>query len=85
MKQVAQSTTLTSFDVTLNGIPGLPAETINATITSNMTSVADPAAMAAAQKLNGLTQEETLQMLADDPQPIVDLVSGWELRRCRWT
>jgi hypothetical protein len=79
MKQVAQSTALTSFDVTLNGIPGLPAETINAAITSNTTSVADPAAMAAAQKLNGLTQEETLQMLADDPQPLVDLVSGWGL------
>jgi len=78
MKQVAQSTALTSFDVTLNGIPGLPAETINAAITSNMTSVADPAAMAAAQKLNGLTQEETLQLLADDPQPVVDLISGWD-------
>lgn len=78
MKQVAQSTALTSFDVTLNGIPGLPAETINAAITSNTTSVADPAAMAAAQKLNGLTQEETLQLLADDPQPVVDLISGWD-------
>ncbi len=79
MKQVAQSTALTSFDVTLNGIPGLPAETINAAITSNTTSVADPAAMAAAQKLNGLTQEETRQLLADDPQPLVDLISGWDL------
>ena len=78
MKQVAQNTALTSLDVTLNGIPGLPAETINTTLTSNMTSVADPAAMAATQKLNGLTQEETLQMLADDPQPIIDLVSGWD-------
>ncbi len=78
MKQVAQSTALTSFDVTLNGIPGLPAETINAAITSNTTSVADPAAIAAAQKLNGLTQEETLQLLADDPQPVVDLISGWD-------
>ncbi len=78
MKQVAQSTALTSFDVTLNGIPGLPAETINAAITSNTTSVADPAAMVAAQKLNGLTQEETLQLLADDPQPVVDLISGWD-------
>ena len=78
MKQVAQSTALTSFDVTLNGIPSLPAETINAAITSNTTSVADPAAMAAAQKLNGLTQEETLQLLADDPQPVVDLISGWD-------
>jgi hypothetical protein len=77
MQQVAQNTALTSLDVTLNGIPGLPAETINAAITSNMKSVADPAAMAAALKLNGLTQEETLQMLADDPQPIVDLISGW--------
>ena len=77
MQQIAQSTSLTAFDVTLNGIPGLPAETINTTVTSNMTSVANPAAMAAAQKLNGLTQEETLQMLADDPQPIIDLFSGW--------
>ena len=77
MKQVAQETALTTLDVTLNGIPGLPAETINTTVTSNMTSVANPAAMAAAQKLNGLTQEETLQMLADDPQPIIDLFAGW--------
>ena len=79
MKQVAQSTSLTTFDVTLNGIPGLPAETINAEITSNTTSVADPAAMAAVQKLAGLSQEETLQLLADDPQPIIDLVSGWDV------
>ncbi len=78
MSQVAQDTSLSTLDVTLNGIPGLPAETINATVTNNMMSVADPAAMAAIQKLNGLTQEETLQMLADDPQPIVDLVSGWD-------
>lgn len=77
MNQVAQETALTTLDVTLNGIPGLPAEKINTTVTSNMTSVANPAAMAAAQKLNGLTQEEILQMLADDPQPIVDLFSGW--------
>lgn len=79
MKQVAQSTSLTTFDVTLNGIPGLPAETITAGITSNTTSVADPAAMAAVQKLAGLTQEETLQLLADDPQPIVDLIAGWDV------
>ena len=79
MKQLAQSTALTSFDVTLNGIPGLPAEMINVAISSDTTSVADPAAMAAVQKFDGLTQEETLQMLADDPQPLVDLVSGWDL------
>jgi hypothetical protein len=77
MNQVAQDTSLTSLDVTLNGIPTLPAETINATLTSSLTSVANPAALAAAQSLNGLTQEETLQMLADDPQPVIDLFSGW--------
>ncbi len=77
MNQVAQNTSLTSLDVTLTGIPTLPAETINASLTSSLMSAADPAALAAARSLNGLTQEETLQVLADDPQPIIDLFSGW--------
>jgi hypothetical protein len=76
--QIAQNTSVISLDVTVNGIPGLPAETINATLTSRMMSVADPAAMAAVQQLNGLSQEETMQVLADDAQPMMDLLNGWD-------
>jgi hypothetical protein len=80
--QVAQNTSLVTFDVTVMGLLelllGLPAETINATLTSTMKSVADPAAMAGVQQLNGLSQEETVQLLADDPQPMLDLLNGWD-------
>jgi hypothetical protein len=76
--EVVQNTSQMTLDVTLNGIPGLPAESINATLTANLMSVADDAAMAAVQQLNGLSQEETLQLMADDPQPIFDLLNGWD-------
>jgi hypothetical protein len=77
-QNVAQNTSQMTLDVTVNGIPGLPAESLNATLTGNIMSVADPAAMAAIQQINGLTQEETMQMLADDPQPMFDMLSGWD-------
>jgi hypothetical protein len=75
--KVAQNTAQMSLDVAVNGIPGLPAESIDAALTTSMMSVADPAAMAAMQQLNGLSQEETMQMLADDPQPMLDMLNGW--------
>jgi hypothetical protein len=77
-QNVAQNTSQMTLDVTVNGIPGLPAESLNATLTGNIMSVADPAAMAAIQQINGLSQEETMQMLADDPQPMFDMLSGWD-------
>lgn len=76
--KVAQNTSQLTLDVTVNGFPGLPAETINATLTAGMMSVADPAAMAAVQQLNGLSQEDTVKLLAEDPQPMLDLLNGWD-------
>ena len=79
MKTVVQSTANQTLDVTVTGIPGLPAEEINATLTAAILSAADPAALDAAAALNGLSQEEMLQLLADDPQPLLDMVNGLDL------
>jgi hypothetical protein len=79
MNEVAQSTAQMSLDATVNGIPGLPAESISASLTTATMSVADPAAMAAVQQLNGLSQEEIMKLLADDPQPVMDMINGLAL------
>ncbi len=79
MLQVAQNTALATFDVTLNGIPGLPADPINVTVSNSVLSTADAAAMAAAQSMAGMSQMEMNQALADDPQPMIDLLGGWDV------
>ena len=79
MATVAQNTANQTLDVTVSGIPGLPAEEINATLTAAILSAADADAVAAAASLNGLTQQEMMQTLADDPQPLLDMVNGLDL------
>jgi hypothetical protein len=77
-QEIAQGTSEFTFDLTVDGIPGLPAESLNSTLTGSITTVADPAALAAMQALSGLGQEEMIQLMADDPQTMLDLYSGWD-------
>jgi hypothetical protein len=80
--QMAQGTSQLTLDVTEMGLLqlllGMPVESSNATLTANLVSVADPTAMAAIQTLDGATQEEIMQMMADDPQALLDFYSGWD-------
>jgi len=80
--QVAQSTSQLTLDVTAMGLFemlfGVPVESSNATLTANLLSVADPTAMAATETLNGATPEEIMQMMADDPQTLLDFYNGWD-------
>lgn len=78
MQEVAQYTATSSFDATLMGIPGLPADPTEVSVSVNGLFAMDEAAMAAAQALSGLTQEERLQLLEESPQTVVDLFAGWD-------
>lgn len=78
MQEVAQSTSQFTLDVTTNGIPGLPADSLNANLTASMMSVADPDAVAAMQSLVGLNQQEIMQAMADDPAAMMALYGGWD-------
>jgi len=77
MQEVAQYTATSSFDATLIGIPGLPADPTEVTVSVNGLFAMDESAMAAAQALSGLTQEERLQLLQNSPQTTVELFAGW--------
>lgn len=78
MQEVAQYTATSSFDATLAGIPGLPADPTEVTVSVNGLFSMDEAAMTASQAFAGLTQEEWLQLLQDSPQTLVDLLGGWD-------
>lgn len=66
-----------TYDVTLAGIPGLPAEEVKVAVTVDGAFSFDDAAHAAAMGLAGKTQEQLMAALAEDPQPILDLIGGW--------
>jgi hypothetical protein len=80
--QVAQSTSQLTLDTTVMGLLemllGVPVDTINATLTANLLSVADPTAMAAIESLSNLTPEESARLMADNPQLAIDLYNGWD-------
>lgn len=78
MQDVVQYTAQSSFDAALAGIPGLPADPTEVSVSVGGMFSMDEGAKAAAQALAGLTQEERLQLLADSPQTVVDLFAGWD-------
>lgn len=78
MQEVVQYTATSSFDAILVGIPGLPADPTEVSVSVNGLFAMDEAAVAAAQALSGLTQEERLQLVQDSPETVVELFAGWE-------
>lgn len=78
MQDVAQYTTTSSFNATVSGIPGLPADPTEVNVTVGGTFAMDEGAKAASQSLAGLSQEERMKMMSDSPQTIIDLFSGWD-------
>ena len=67
-----------TYDVSLTGIPGLPAADVKVAVTVDGAFSFDDAAHAAALGLAGKTQEQIMAVLAEDPQPLLDLIGGWD-------
>jgi hypothetical protein len=67
-----------TYDVALAGIPGLPADEVKVAVTVDGAFSFDDAAHAAALGMVGKTQEQMMAALAEDPQPILDLIGGWD-------
>jgi hypothetical protein len=79
MMEVSSYKATGTYDASLTGIPGLPADEVNVNVTVDGAFSMDDAAMAAAQGLVGKTQEEITQALAEDAQPLADLINGWDV------
>ena len=68
-----------TYDATVTGLPGLPADGVAVSVGVDGAFAMDEAAMAAASALAGKTQEEIMMALGEDAQPLVDLLSGWSV------
>jgi hypothetical protein len=79
MMDVSSYTASANYDVMLTGIPGLPADEVTVNVDVNGAFVMDDAAMAAAQMFVGKDQQAITEALAEDAQPLGDLISGWDV------
>ena len=76
MMDVSSYKATATYDAMLAGIPGLPADEINVNVTVDGAFAMDDAALEASKKFVGLDQQAVMEALADDPQPLLDLLSG---------
>lgn len=79
MMEVSSYRATATYDASLTGIPGLPADEVNVNVTVDGAFSMDEAAMAAAQSFVGLSQQEVTAALAEDAQPLADLINGWDV------
>jgi hypothetical protein len=79
MMEVSSYKATGTYAANLTGIPGLPADPIDVTVTVDGAFSMDEAAMAAAQSFVGKTQEEVTAALGEDAQPLADLIGGWDV------
>ena len=77
MMEVSSYKSSASYKANLTGIPGLPADPIDVNVGVDGAFVMDESAMAAAQGLVGMDQQAIMAALAEDAQPLADLIKGW--------
>jgi len=79
MMEVSSYKASATYDASVAGIPGLPADEVNVNVGVDSSFAMDDAAMAAAQGLMGKDQQAVTAALAEDAQPLVDLINGWKV------
>jgi len=79
MMEVSSYKASATYDASVAGIPGLPADEVNVNVGVDGSFAMDEAAMAAAQGLVGKDQQAVTAALAEDAQPLVDLLNGWKV------
>jgi hypothetical protein len=79
MMEVSSYQASATYDASLTGIPGLPADEVNVSVGVDGAFSMDEAAMAAAQGLVGKDQQAMMAALAEDATPLVDLINGWSV------
>ncbi len=79
MMDVSSYNASATYDATLAGIPGLPADGVNVNVAVDGAFAMDDAAMAAAQMYVGKDQQAVMDLLAKDAQPLADLIKGWSV------
>jgi hypothetical protein len=77
MMEVSSYTASASYDAMISGIPGLPADEINVNVMVDGAFAMDEAAMEASMLFVDKDQQAIMEMLAEDAQPLVDLLNGW--------
>jgi hypothetical protein len=76
MMEVSSYTTSATYDALVSGIPGLPADEINVNVAAEGAFALDEAALAASMAFVGQDQQAVMEALAEDPQPLADLLNG---------
>jgi hypothetical protein len=76
MMSVQSYTSDASYDATVTGLPGLPADGVAVSVNVAGAFEWSDEALAAAGMLAGATQEEVMAALGENPQILGDLVSG---------
>ena len=77
MMEVSSYQASATYDAMVAGIPGLPADEVNVSVTVDGAFAMDDAAMGAAMQFVGQDQEAIMAALAEDAQPLVDMINGW--------
>jgi hypothetical protein len=76
MMSVQSYTSDASYDAMVTGLPGLPADGVAVSVNVAGAFEWSDEALAAAGMMAGATQEEVMTALGENPQILVDLVSG---------
>jgi hypothetical protein len=76
MQEVTSYTSAATYDAMISGIPGLPADEINVNVAVDGAFALDEAALAASAKFVGKDQQAVMEALAEDAQPLADLLNG---------
>ena len=77
MMDVSSYQASATYSAMLAGIPGLPANEVSVDVMVDGAFEMDESAMAAAQAMAGLPQEEIMMMISEAPGVLVDLFRGW--------
>ena len=79
MMEVSSYQSSATYKANISGIPGLPADPIDVNVGVDGAFAMDDSAMAAAQGLVGKDQQAIMAALAEDAQPLADLIKGWSV------
>jgi hypothetical protein len=79
MMEVSSYRSSATYDVSVAGIPGLPADEININLMMDGSFAMDEAAMAAATQLMGKDQQAVMTALGEDASALADLINGWNV------
>lgn len=79
MMEVSSYQSSATYKANISGIPGLPADPIDVNVGVDGAFVMDDSALAAAQGLAGKDQQAIMAALAEDAQPLADLIKGWSV------